>query len=105
MTPERRALLLRRCAVRSAIFDTHIQPRIEVPESLLRAPLDEHALTSRQTAVIQLVADGSTNGEIATTLAISLETVKEHMARASGRLGTSNRAGSVAVALRSGLID
>ena len=51
------------------------------------------------------MAYGSTNVEIATALAISLDTVKAHMAHASERLGTSNRAGSVAVALRTGLIE
>jgi DNA-binding NarL/FixJ family response regulator len=106
MTPDRRALLLRRFAVRSAIFEAHARTGPERPVLIERVRFAEpHALSPRQTDVVQLVADGSTNVEIAEALAISLETVKAHMAHVSERLGTRNRAGAVAVALRAGFID
>jgi DNA-binding NarL/FixJ family response regulator len=111
MTPDRRALLLQRCAVRSAIFEAQLsEARAQAgptePQLRERVGFAELlALSPRQTDVVQLAADGSTNVEIAATLAISLETVKAHMAHASERLGTRNRAGSVAVALRAGFIE
>jgi two-component system NarL family response regulator len=106
MTPDRRALLLRRFAARSALFEAQVQTGRNLPGSIERDHLAEPlALSPRQTAVIQLTADGATNAEIATALAISLETVKAHIANVSERLGTRNRAGSVGVALRAGFID
>jgi DNA-binding NarL/FixJ family response regulator len=103
MTPDRRELLLRRYAVRSAMFEAqaHAAPR-SIERVASGKPL---ALSQRQTEVVQLMAYGSTSVEIATALSISLDTVKAHVANASQRLGTRNRASSVAVALRSGLIE
>ncbi|GEM_PF-1880150 len=49
-------------------------------------------LTARQQEVAWLVADGSTNRQIAETLVISTETVKTHVANVLERLGLRSKA-------------
>jgi DNA-binding NarL/FixJ family response regulator len=48
-------------------------------------------LTSREVEVLQLVADGLTNAEIAARLFVSDKTVEHHVSRILGKLGVSNR--------------
>lgn len=52
---------------------------------------DNHGLSLRQSQVIELVAAGNTNRDIARILGISEETVKRHLANIFHRLGVSNR--------------
>lgn len=61
-------------------------------------------LTPREFEVLELVAQGATNAEIAIRLAVSENTVKFHMKNILQKLQASNRAEVVAYALRSGLI-
>lgn len=61
-------------------------------------------LTPRENEVLELVAQGATNGEIAAQLTISENTVKFHMKNILQKLHASNRAEVVAYALKSGLI-
>ncbi|WP_191906585.1 helix-turn-helix transcriptional regulator [Microbacterium lushaniae] len=49
-------------------------------------------LTSRETQVARLVADGRANKEIAAVLGISVRTVEEHVARIRAKLGAPSRA-------------
>ena len=62
-------------------------------------------LTSREIEVLELVALGRTNLEIADGLGISENTVKFHMKNILQKLHARNRAEVVAYALRSGLIQ
>jgi DNA-binding CsgD family transcriptional regulator len=61
-------------------------------------------LTSRETEVLQLAADGLGGGEIERRLRVSRSTVKSHFENIYGKLGVSNRPAAVARALRDGLI-
>lgn len=54
--------------------------------------------------LLQLVADGLTNREIAARLVVSRETVKKRLEVVREKLHAPNRAAVVAVALRAGLI-
>ncbi len=65
---------------------------------------DSEELTPREFEVLEFVAQGATNAEIATRLAISENTVKFHMKNILQKLHASNRAEVVAYALKSGLI-
>lgn len=60
-----------------------------------RAPLAD-LLTPRQTEILELVADGRTNGEIARLLWISPQTVRKHLENAYATLGVHTRTGAVA---------
>jgi len=66
-------------------------------------PLD--LLTSREREVLQLIAEGKTNKEIATGLAISVYTVEAHRGRVMEKLNLHSTGELVRFAVRSGLID
>jgi DNA-binding NarL/FixJ family response regulator len=68
-----------------------------------RAP-GRAALSPREREVLQLVASGSTNKEIAATLSIGGETVKTMLARIFAKLGVRSRAEAVAEAHNRGLL-
>lgn len=65
----------------------------------------EELLTSRQREVLQLIAEGLTNREIAETLEISVKTVESHRTHLMNRLEIHDVAGLVRYAIREGLID
>jgi two-component system response regulator NreC len=68
-------------------------------------PSDPHeTLTTRQREVLQLVAEGKTNGEIATRLNISPRTVENHRAILMHRLGLENHTELIRYALRHALL-
>ena len=61
-------------------------------------------LTDREIEVLEWVADGRCNQWIAERLTLSPLTVKAHLSRIGRKLGTSDRAEMVAVAMRAGII-
>jgi two-component system, NarL family, response regulator YdfI len=61
-------------------------------------------LTRREGEVLQMLASGLGNKEIATRLTISEHTVKFHVASILGKLGASSRTEAVAVGIRHGLV-
>jgi DNA-binding NarL/FixJ family response regulator len=65
----------------------------------------EEELTDREREVLRLVAEGSTNREIASTLYISENTVNFHMKHILGKLHLKNRTHAAAYAIRAGLAD
>jgi two-component system response regulator DesR len=74
---------------------TMFSPRAEQPEP---------PLTEREREVLDLIAAGSTNREIAARLYLSPHTVKEHTSALYRKLGARNRAEAVQKAQRSGLL-
>ncbi len=67
-------------------------------------PLAE-PLTPREREVLDLLADGLGNKEIAVRLSISEHTIKFHIRSILGKLGASSRTEAVSRGLRSGLIE
>ena len=67
------------------------------------APLD--LLTSREREVLQLIAEGKTNKEIASDLKLSVYTIDAHRGRVMEKLNLHSTGELVRFALRSGLID
>jgi DNA-binding NarL/FixJ family response regulator len=61
------------------------------------------ALTSREREVLALLAEGASNKEIARALALSVHTVKFHVASLTEKLGARRRVEAVAIAIRAGL--
>jgi two-component system, NarL family, response regulator YdfI len=74
------------------------------PQSSPRLPGSE-PLTKRETEVLQLLAQGLANKQIASSLGISEHTVKFHISSIYSKLGVNNRAEVVSVGARSGLIS
>src|SRR6476646_8277320 len=66
-------------------------------------PID--LLTSREREVLQMIAEGKTNKEIATVLALSVYTVDAHRGRIMEKLNLHSVNELVRFALRNGLID
>lgn len=61
-------------------------------------------LTARETAVLQLIARGKSNKEIATALTITEGTVKGHVNNILSKLGVNDRTGAVTTALQRGIV-
>jgi len=61
-------------------------------------------LTRREREVLQMLAGGLANKEIAARLAISDHTVKFHVASILGKLGVSSRTEAVSAGIRRGLV-
>jgi DNA-binding NarL/FixJ family response regulator len=62
------------------------------------------ALTPREVDVLELVAQGNRNKEIALTLGISHETVKMHVANILTKLDVNDRSAAIVVAIRRGIV-
>ncbi len=69
----------------------------------IRAPAEEK-LSNREIEVLQLVAEGSNNREIAKHLHISQATVKSHLMHIFSKLGVSDRTAAVTTALQRGIL-
>ena len=61
-------------------------------------------LTDRELEVLELLARGKQNGEIAQTLLLSPNTVRNHISNILSKLQISNRTEATAYAIRSGLV-
>ncbi len=73
--------------------------------SHLAEHLGDEVLTSREIEVLQHLAGGNRNRDIAARLFISEETVKVHVKHVLEKLGASDRTQAVAIAVRRGIIQ
>ena len=62
-------------------------------------------LSARELQVLECLSDGQSNKVIAASLSISEDTVKTHLRSLYEKLGASDRAHAVAIALRQQLIE
>jgi two-component system nitrate/nitrite response regulator NarL len=76
-----------------------------VSEIRLRRHSDTPALTQREQEILHLIASGKSLPEIAKELYLGLTTVKTHVQHLYEKLGVSDRAAAVAVAMRRGLLE
>ena len=65
----------------------------------------EEMLTQREREILQLLADGMSNADVAARLYISQETVKSHVRHILAKLEADTRTHAVAIALRDAIID
>jgi DNA-binding NarL/FixJ family response regulator len=90
---------------------TYFSPRIA--RRLLDQPLDRDGqprpdgkrLTSREAEVLQLVAEGYANKQIAGTLNISIKTVEKHRQHLMNKLNIHDTAGLTRYAIKHGVIE
>ncbi len=68
-------------------------------------PVGEERLTRREVEVLEQLAQGLTNKQIARTLGISEHTVKYHISAIYAKLGVMNRAEAVRVGARRGYVQ
>jgi DNA-binding NarL/FixJ family response regulator len=73
------------------------------------AELAEHStedeLTSREIAVLRLIATGNANKAIASQLFIAEDTVKSHITNILAKLGANDRTHAVTIGLKRGIIE
>ena len=90
----------------NAIRDVAAGKTVISPE--IKKNIAEHPpvpqLTDRQIKILQSIADGSSNKEVADRLNIRIDSVQEHIAAIVRKLGASNRTEAVAIALRKHLL-
>lgn len=81
--------------------------RILLQESITghRRSIYEIPLTKREKEILQLIANGLSNQEIADQLYISLRTVETHRFNLTQKLDVKNAAGLVKEAIKRGLVD
>jgi two-component system, NarL family, nitrate/nitrite response regulator NarL len=65
---------------------------------------DQPRLTPREFEVLRMVSEGLTTPEIARQLVLGVATVKSHLQTLYDKLGVSDRASAVAVAMRQGIL-
>src|SRR5881409_740251 len=83
--------------------DSYVDPAL-MPSFLAGKDRDE-MLTAREREILQLLADGMSNADVAGKLFISQETVKSHVRHILTKLEADTRTHAVAIALRDAIID
>ena len=69
--------------------------------------VDQHgprALTTRELQILEIIATGATNADVAHRLDISPHTVRSHLTNILGKLGVAGRLGAVTAARQAGLL-
>ena len=82
--------------------EAYVDPAL-MPTFLTRDSQD--LLTPRERQILQLLADGMSNAEVAAKLYISQETVKSHVRHILAKLEADTRTHAVAIAIRDSIID
>jgi DNA-binding NarL/FixJ family response regulator len=83
--------------------DGYVDPAL-MPAFLSGKERDD-MLTAREREILQLLADGMSNADVAAKLFISQETVKSHVRHILAKLEADTRTHAVAIALRDAIID
>ena len=86
-----------------AAGETFVDPAL-IP-SLATGRDGQEILTQREREILQLLADGMSNADVAQQLFISQETVKSHVRHILAKLEAETRTQAVAIALREAMID
>jgi DNA-binding NarL/FixJ family response regulator len=86
-----------------AAGDGFVDPAL-MPD-VLAANQREDMLTAREREILELLADGNSNSDVAGKLFISQETVKSHVRHILTKLEADTRTHAVAIALREAIID
>ncbi|CAN5567065.1 hypothetical protein BH23CHL8_BH23CHL8_01310 [soil metagenome] len=73
--------------------------------SLRRAPTDAYGLSPREIEVLNILAEGRTDRDIAARLFISQRTVHVHVRRILAKLGVASRTEATGMAIRQGLVS
>src|SRR6266540_968871 len=90
---------IEKVAAGESFIDTALMPDV------VRGRGRDEMLTSRERQILQLLADGMSNAEVAQRLFISQETVKSHVRHILAKIEADTRTHAVAIALRDAIIE
>ena len=105
--PEQLLAAIRTVAAGDALLSPTVTKRVIAQFSRLPRPSPPQAfdeLTAREREIFRLLANGSSNGEIAKELYIGETTVKTHVTHIFQKLGLRDRVQAVVLAYRSGIL-
>jgi DNA-binding NarL/FixJ family response regulator len=94
---------LLRAIEKVAVGETFVDPGLMA--EFVSAQGQAEILTPREREILQLLADGMSNADVAQQLFISQETVKSHVRHILAKLEAETRTQAVAIALREAMID
>ena len=94
---------LLRAIEKLSLGETFVDPAL-IP-SLATDRNGQDILTQREREILQLLAEGMSNADVAQQLVISQETVKSHVRHILTKLEADTRTQAVAIALRDAMID
>jgi DNA-binding NarL/FixJ family response regulator len=103
-SPEQVGAALHAAATGLAVYLPDSIPAEQVPASATGMTAISPRLSSRETEVLRMIAQGLANKEIAYRLGLSEHTVKFHVSALLGKLGAGSRAEAVGAGLRRGII-
>ena len=87
------------------VLDPEVAAQVSSREPLPQDPVPGQQISPRESEILNLLASGLGNKEIAWRLKISEHTVKFHITSVFNKLGVSSRAEAVATGIRRGLIS
>ena len=96
---------IRACALGEAVFGASIARRVADFFAAPRSPAVEPFpdLTDRENEILELIAQGRSNGDIASRLGIASKTVRNHVANVFNKLQVADRAQAIVRAREAGL--
>jgi len=95
---------LTRPKIRTEVLEKIVYRDTSLPFELNQKLVDELGISSREMEVLQLMATGLSNQEIAAQLFVSPNTIKTHLARLFEKLDVGKRVQAIEKAKRLGLI-
>lgn len=87
----------------SGALDANLGEELRTPTG--RRPSSKVGLTDRQKEVLQLVAEGATNKEVASVLNVSIKTAQFHRGQIMRKFGVHSSVKLTALAIKDGLIN
>jgi DNA-binding NarL/FixJ family response regulator len=92
---------IRSVAAGQTALSPHVAARLV---ERMRTPAPTPVLSARETEVLQLVARGNSNKQIAVALGIGESTVKTHLLKVFEKLGVADRTRAVTLAMERGIL-
>ena len=90
---------------KNALHNVDARLAVELEENKEQKEEMDNDLSKREEEVLQLVAKGASNREIASTLFISENTVKTHLRNIMNKLGVTNRSQAAVYAVKVNLVQ
>ncbi len=97
---------VKKAALGEAVLHPHVAARVIVEiQGHKEAEFNPHSdLTNREMEILKLIADGSSNNEIAKQLVISMHTVKGHVSNILSKLHLADRTQAAVYAWQKGVV-